>query len=74
MSITESAAGSFSYDIVCTGAPPAASAKAAVDFTSPGVTVNGKGGGGALDPWCIFLLGLLLCRQQRRLPHPTPID
>jgi hypothetical protein len=72
MSITESAAGSFSYGIVCTGAPPAASAKAAVDFANPGVTVHGSGGGGALDPWSVFLLGLLVCRQQRRVRIRPP--
>jgi hypothetical protein len=63
MSITESTEGSFSYGIVCTGAPPAASAKADVEFTSAPVVVTGsgggsKGGGGALDPWSVLLLGL----------------
>ncbi|HTV51013.1 MAG TPA: hypothetical protein VME21_07490, partial [Steroidobacteraceae bacterium] len=61
MSITEGTAGSFSYDITCTGAPPAASAKAQVDFTDSSVTVSASGGksggGGGLDPWCLLLLG-----------------
>jgi hypothetical protein len=69
MSITEAAAGTYSYGVICTGAPPAASAKATVDFTDASVTVSGsKGGGGALDPWCVVLLGLAMCRRiQRRL-------
>jgi hypothetical protein len=69
MSITEAAAGTYSYGVICTGAPPAASAKATVDFTDASVTVSGsKGGGGALDPWCVVLLGLAICRRiQRRL-------
>jgi hypothetical protein len=78
MSLTESTAGSFSYGIVCSGAPPAASAKAAVDFTGPGVTVNGgKGGGGAFDPWCAVLLGLVVYRLQRhraRVPDLAAAD
>jgi hypothetical protein len=51
VTISAEAAGTYSYDIICTGAPPAASTKATVDFTNASVTVNGsKGGGGALDP------------------------
>jgi hypothetical protein len=77
MSITESTAGSFGYSLVCTGAPPAASAEAEVEFTAASVTVTGSsggtgssgsgksGGGGALDPWCILLLGLLLATRRR---------
>jgi hypothetical protein len=68
MAITEATAGSFTYAIDCSGAPPAASVKAAVDFTEGSVTVtgsSGKSGGGALEPWSIALLGLLICRPQR---------
>ena len=72
MSITESTAGSFTYDIVCNGAPPAASDKVFVKFTDP--KVNGSGGG-TLDPWCLLLLGLLMWRQQRPAQrHPEPGD
>ena len=70
MSITESSAGSFSYEITCTGAPPAANAKAEVDFTDTTVTVTGSsgksGGGGALDPVWLTLLGLSVYRRSRR--------
>jgi hypothetical protein len=73
MSITESTAGSFSYGIVCVGAPPAASATAAVNFTDPGVTVHGSGGGGALDLGCVLLLGSVLYRRARRgATEPSP--
>jgi hypothetical protein len=34
MAVTESNAGSFTYDITCTGAPPAATAQAKVEFTA----------------------------------------
>jgi hypothetical protein len=71
MSVTEAAAGSFTYGIVCTGAPPASSASVAVNFAVNSVTVTGSGGksggGGALDLWSVSLLGMLLtCRQLRR--------
>jgi hypothetical protein len=67
MSVTEATAGSYSYDIICTGAPPAASANAEVKFTDA-VTVTASrsgGGGGALDPLCVVLLGLAMCRRMR---------
>jgi hypothetical protein len=70
MSVTEAAAGSFNYGIVCTGAPPAASATAQVEFSADSVTVtasSGKsGGGGAIDLRSLLLLGLFLCRLRQR--------
>jgi hypothetical protein len=70
MSVTEAAAGSFTYGIVCTGAPPASSASVDLKFAVNSVTVTGSGGksggGGAFDPWSVSLLGLLMCRQLRR--------
>lgn len=72
MSIKETTAGSFTYSVVCSGAPPAATAETEVKFTDPTVTVNGssgttgKSGGGGLDPASIVLLGLLLYWGQRR--------
>jgi lysyl endopeptidase len=71
-SVTETDAGSFSYGITCTGAPPAATAKAQVDFTDQSVTVSsssssgGKSGGGALDPLWLVLLGVSMCRRAHR--------
>jgi hypothetical protein len=68
MPITESTPGSYSYSIVCSGAPPAATAKVAVDFTeasSGGGSGGGGGGGGELDPLCSFLLLLALLRRLR---------
>lgn len=60
MSVTEKIAGTVTYSIVCTGAPPAATASAIVIFASaPAATSNsGSGGGGALD--LVFLLSLAL--------------
>ncbi len=71
MSVTETAAGSFTYGIVCTGAPPASSASVDVKFAVTSVTVTGSsggksGGGGAVDLWSVSLLGLLMCRRLRR--------
>lgn len=67
MSITESAAGSYNYSIVCSGAPPAATATAAVHFTqassSGGSAGGGGGGGGELDLlWSLFLSLVVLWR------------
>ncbi|MGH8219038.1 MAG: hypothetical protein ACREUT_10810 [Steroidobacteraceae bacterium] len=69
MSITESTTGSFTYDITCTGAPPAATADALVDFTDTSVTVTGgggTGGGGALDFGSLILLVLSVSLRLRR--------
>ena len=69
MSITESIAGSYYYGVMCTGAPPAASASAEVNFTdrSTGTGGSGKsGGGGALDPLSLVLLSLVACGHRRR--------
>jgi len=71
MQITESTGGSTTYAITCAGAPPAAIAKAIVDFTeaagsgsgSPGTS---KGGGGAMSaPW-LLLLSLPVAAGVRR--------
>jgi hypothetical protein len=35
-----------------------------VDFTNATVTVNGgKGGGGAVNPWCVVWLGVAMRRR-----------
>jgi hypothetical protein len=64
MSISEANAGTFTYDITCSGAPPAATAQAIVIFaaapssSASGSSSGGHGGGGALEPWFVLLLGL----------------
>jgi hypothetical protein len=68
MTIKEAQAGAFTYDIACSGVPPAATAKATVSFsesTSSGgggtgsSAGTGGGGGGALQPAFLLLLALL---------------
>ena len=63
MSVTETTAGSFTYGILCSGAPPAASAKAEVEFRAASVTpgAGGKsGGGGAMDFSSLLVLALMV--------------
>jgi hypothetical protein len=59
------------YDITCTGAPPAATALATVQFTDVTVTGVGAGksggGGGALDAMSSLPLCLLVLRRFRAL-------
>lgn len=70
MQITESNVGTATYMLTCTGAPPAATAQASVDFTE--VTVAGSpgtaksGGGGAINAISLLLLFLLLMQRWRR--------
>jgi hypothetical protein len=76
MAVTESSAGSFTYDITCTGAPPSAMALATVQFTDVTVTsvAPGKsgGGGGALDAMGLLPLCLLVLRRFRAPLLPLP--
>jgi hypothetical protein len=61
-SVSESSAGSVTYSITCTGAPPAAEASAMVVVTSAssgGMTSSSQGGGGgALDLTLLLVLML----------------
>jgi hypothetical protein len=73
MSVTESSAGAFVYSLECSGAPPAATADATVDFTASSstsgdasATGGGKGGGGALDTLLLSLLSVLGLLRWRR--------
>lgn len=71
MQITESSVGSTTYAITCTGAPPAATAQAIVDFTEAagsgsGSTGTSKGGGGAIGPLWLLLLSLPVALRVRR--------
>jgi hypothetical protein len=68
IAVSESTAGSFTYIITCAGVPPAATARAKVEFTDITVTgntglSNGGGGGGALDMLCLVPLCLLALRS-----------
>jgi hypothetical protein len=70
--IKEATSGSFTYSVVCAGAPPAAKAETEVEFTEPTVTVNGSGGstgksgGRELDLASVALLVLLMCWRERQ--------
>lgn len=73
MPITESGKGSTTYSITCTGAPPAATAQAIVNFTEPaasastGTSNGGGGGGGAMSaPWLLLLCLPVVVRVRRR--------
>jgi len=57
MRITESSAGSITYGITCTGAPPAATAQTTVSFADA-PSAGGKGGGGAMDVLTLWLLSV----------------
>jgi hypothetical protein len=73
MQVTESSGGSATYSITCTGAPPAATAQAVVNFTEQtgsGTTTGASkgGGGGAMTGLWLLLLSLpVSVRVRRRL-------
>jgi hypothetical protein len=73
MHVAETVAGSTTYEIVCTGATPAAQAQVTIDFTSASGSGSG-GGGGAIDEVSLILLSLMLLRNthhRRRTGGPT---
>lgn len=75
MSVTEKSAGTATYTIICTGAPPAATASVTVIIVSAptGTAASGSGGGGgALDPG--FLLGLALLVGLRAMAESRAVD
>jgi hypothetical protein len=68
MTVTESASGEYAYGIICSGAPPAASAQVNVEFTSVSVSTSAggstkSGGGGAVGPLGLLFLSLLAMRR-----------
>jgi hypothetical protein len=66
MQVSETSTGTHTYVITCTGAPPAAVAKATVDFTTS-ATSSGGGGGGALGALSLLWMALpLVARMGRR--------
>jgi hypothetical protein len=73
MQVSESEAGNYTYDITCSGAPPAATAMVSVTFTdsstggsSSGGGDSGGGGGGAVDPWWLALASSLIASRWYR--------
>jgi hypothetical protein len=59
MAVTEANAGSVTYSITCTGAPPAAIASTTVVVVkSQPATSSSSHGGGALDIWVLLILSL----------------
>ena len=72
MAVTESATGSFAYQLTCSGAPPAATAKTVVKFSASsgsGETTgsgSGGGGGGGLDGLLLLALSSLGIGRLRR--------
>jgi len=77
MQITGSSGGSAAYSITCTGARPAATAQAIVNFTEAagsGSTGTSKGGGGAMNALWLLLLSLpVAVRVHRRLGRKLPL-
>jgi hypothetical protein len=70
MQITESSGGSMAYSITCTGAPPAATAQAIINFTEPAGSVSADtskgGGGGAMNALWLLLWSLPVAIRVRR--------
>ena len=64
MNVTEKSAGTFTYSITCTGAPPAATKSTSVLIVSaaatPPATTPPSGGGGSVDRLLLLLLGVLV--------------
>jgi hypothetical protein len=64
MNVTEKSAGTFTYSITCTGAPPAATKSTSVVIVSaaatPPATTASSGGGGSVDRLLLLLLGVLV--------------
>lgn len=58
MTVNETSAGTVTYSITCTGAPPAATASTSVVIVTAAATGSSHGGGGSLDPLFLLLLGV----------------
>jgi hypothetical protein len=63
MSVTETSAGTVTYSVTCTGAPPAASATTTVVIKGSSNSTSSHGGGGAID--LLLMLGLMLALYAR---------
>jgi hypothetical protein len=75
MHVAENLAGSYTYQIECTGVTPAANAQVTIDFTSASGSASGGsgsgGGGGAIDDVSLILLSLM---SLRKTPRPRRSD
>jgi large repetitive protein len=71
MKVSEPSAGTRTYGITCTGAPPAAIAMATVSFTNAASSSSGSsssgGGGGSLGSLSLMLLAVAVAGRLRRL-------
>jgi hypothetical protein len=75
MQMSESSAGSDTYQIVCTGLAPAAQAEVSIDFTTASTSSSGSGssgssksgGGGAIDELLLVFLSLVLLLRPFRM-------
>ncbi len=59
-SVTPAINGSYTYTLSCSGAGGSASASAVLAATLVAVTVTAHSGGGAMSPWLLVTLGLLV--------------
>jgi len=73
MHVAENVAGSYTYEVECTGVTPAANAQVTIDFTSASGSGSGGsgsggggGGGGAIDDVSLIVLSLMLVRKTPR--------
>ncbi len=73
MTVKETTAGTVTYSITCSGAPPAATALAAVviSATSTATSTSSHGGGGAMDLFLLLglALGLVMRLRRPKTPH-----
>jgi plastocyanin len=66
-SVTEAAAGSYSYTVSCTAGPETVQAMAEVVVVASAIGSSGhSGGGGSLDAMSLTALGLLIAVRRRR--------
>jgi len=85
MKVTEASAGTVTYSITCTGAPPAAKASTMVVIVTAAASSPGSSssGGGSVDPLLVLFLGVMVgvsrararpryVRVRRRPRQPTP--
>jgi hypothetical protein len=70
-SLSPAAAGTYVYQIACTGAGGAATSTVSLNVTAKAAESGGKGGGGALGLEMVLGLGVILGMRQARLRRRT---